>query len=179
MLLRSMMAIPAAKNVVNSNSAKLYKISKALVDDSTSLFQLTEEIEKFRSQQFLSEEHQDMKQRLHSKVEEARVLQAENQELKLHLRKLEAVTRKTHGCCPALHARLCWSSDSSFPRICNTTSWNLTVTNLIQLLRGFDSIAFRLLQCPGILALICFSCWNTNNRQMQSTQLSLRKCCGC
>jgi len=180
MLLRSMMAIPAAKNVVNSNSDKLYKISKALVDDSTSLFQLTDEVENLRrSQQFLFEKYQDIKQRLHSKFEEVKVLQAENQDLKLHLRKVQIVTSKTHSCCPAVPAQLCWSSGSFFPRICNTTSWNWTATNLIQLLRGFDSISFRFLQCPGILALICFSCWNTNNRQIQSTQLSLRKCCGC
>jgi len=56
------MATPAAKNVVNSNSDKLYKISKALVDDSTSLFQLTDEVENLRrSQQFLFEKYQDMK----------------------------------------------------------------------------------------------------------------------
>ena len=62
MLLRSMMATPAEKNVVNSNSDKLYKISKALVDDSTSLFQLTDEVENLRrSQQFLFEKYQDMK----------------------------------------------------------------------------------------------------------------------
>ena len=106
MLLRSMMAIPAAKKVVNSNSDKLYKISKALVDDSTSLFQLTDEVENLRSQQFLFEEYQDKKERLHSKVEEVKVLQAENQDLKLHLRKVQIVTSKTHGCCPALPAQL-------------------------------------------------------------------------
>ena len=37
-----------------------------------------------------------MKQGLHSKDEEVKVLQAENQDLKLHVRKLEAVTSQTH-----------------------------------------------------------------------------------
>jgi len=44
----------------------------------------------------LSEQYVDMKQRLHSKDEEVKVLQAENQDLKLHVRKLEAVTSQTH-----------------------------------------------------------------------------------
>ena len=75
------------------------------------------------------------------------------------------------GCDPAPPAQLCWSSSSSFPHIYNTTGWNWTVTKLI-LLRGIDSITFRFLQCPaGVLALICvFSCWNTNYRQIKSTQ---------
>ena len=44
----------------------------------------------------MSEQYEDMKQRLHSKNEEVKVLQAENQDLKLHVRKLEAVTIQTH-----------------------------------------------------------------------------------
>jgi len=55
-----------------------------------------EEIKELRSQQFLSEQYEDMKQRLHSKDEEVKVLQAENQDLKLHVLKLEAVTSQTH-----------------------------------------------------------------------------------
>ena len=35
------------------------------------------------------------------------------------------------GCDPAPPAQLCWSSSSSFPHICTTTSWNWTVTKLI------------------------------------------------
>ena len=38
----------------------------------------------------------------------------------------------------------------------NTMSWNWTVTKLIQLLWGIDSITFRFLQYPF------FYCWNTN-----------------
>ena len=64
------------------------------------------------------------------------------------------------GCDPASPAQLCWSSSSSFPHICTTTSWNWTVTKLIELLRGIDSTTFRFLQCPGVLNLICvFSSW--------------------
>ena len=44
----------------------------------------------------MSEQYEDMKQRLHSKDEEINVLQVENQDLKLHVRKLEAVTSQTH-----------------------------------------------------------------------------------
>ena len=92
MLLRSKMATPATKNAVKNISDKLDKISKSLVDNSTSLLQFTEEIKELRrSQQFLSEQYEDMKQRLHSKDEEVTVLQAENQDLKL-----EAVTSQTH-----------------------------------------------------------------------------------
>ena len=89
MLLRSKMATPATKNDVKNISDKLDKISKPLVDNSTSLLQLTEEIKELRSQQFLSEQYDDTKQRLHSKDEEVKVLQAENQDLKLHVCKLE------------------------------------------------------------------------------------------
>jgi len=35
------------------------------------------------------------------------------------------------GCDPTPPAQLCWSSSSSFPHICTTTSWNWTVTKLI------------------------------------------------
>ena len=35
------------------------------------------------------------------------------------------------GCDPAPPAQLCWSSSSSIPHICTTTSWNWTVTKLI------------------------------------------------
>ena len=35
------------------------------------------------------------------------------------------------GCDPAHPAQLCWSSSSSFPHICTTTSWNWIVTQLI------------------------------------------------
>jgi len=84
-MLLSKMATPATKNDVKNISDKLDKISKSLVDNSTSLLQLTEEIkELIKSQQFLSEQYEDMKQRLHSK-DEVKVLQAENQDLKLHV----------------------------------------------------------------------------------------------
>ena len=79
---------------------------------------------------------------------------------------------KETGCDPAQPAQLCWSSGISFPCICNTTSWYWTVRKLIQLLRGIDSITFRFLQCLGVLALICFSCWNTNYRKIKSTELT-------
>jgi len=96
MLLRSMKATPATKNDVKNISDNLDKIYKSLVDNSSSPLQLTEEIKELRSQQFLSEQYEDMKQRLHSKDEEVRVFQAENQDLKLHVCKLEAVTSQTH-----------------------------------------------------------------------------------
>ena len=51
------MATPATKNDVKNISDKLDKISKSLVDNSTSLLQLTEEIKELRSQQFLSEQY--------------------------------------------------------------------------------------------------------------------------
>ena len=35
------------------------------------------------------------------------------------------------GCGPAPPAQLCWSSSSSFPHMCNTTSWTWTVTKQI------------------------------------------------
>jgi len=75
------MATPATKNDVKNISDKLDKISKSLVNNSTSLLQLAEEIKELRrSQQFLFEQYEDMKQRLHSKDEDVKVLQAENQE---------------------------------------------------------------------------------------------------
>jgi len=68
------MATPATKNDVKNISDKFDKLSKSLVDNSTSLLQLTEEIKELRrSQQFLSEQYEDMKQRLQSKDEEVKV----------------------------------------------------------------------------------------------------------
>ena len=97
MPLRSKVATPATKNDVKNISDKLDKISKSFVDNSTSLLHLTEEIKELRkSQQFLSEQYEDMKQMLHPKDEEVKVLQVENQYLKLHVCKLEAVTSKSH-----------------------------------------------------------------------------------
>ena len=49
MLLKRVMATPATKNDVKNISDKLDKISKSLVDNSTSLLQLTEEIKEFRA----------------------------------------------------------------------------------------------------------------------------------
>ena len=73
---------------------------------------------------------------------------------------------------PSTPAQLCWSSSSSFPHICTTKSWNWTAIKLILLLKGVDSITFRFLQCPGVLALICvFSSWILISRQIKSTQL--------
>ena len=62
---------------------------------------------------------------------------------------------------------------SSFPHICNTTSWTWTVTKLIWLLRGIDLITFRFLQCPGVLALIYVFLLNIDYRQIKSTQLPM------
>jgi len=47
----------------------------------------------------------------------------------------------------------------------------LESNKLIQLLWGIDPITFRVLYYLGVLALIVFYCWNTNYRQMKSTQL--------
>ena len=37
--------------------------------------------------------------------------------------------------------------------------------------RGIDSITFRFLQCPGVVAQICFSCWKNYLSPKKSTQL--------
>ena len=67
------MATLATKNDVKNISDRLDKISKSLLDNSTSLLQLTEEIKELRrSQQFLSEQYEDMKQRLYSKMKKSR-----------------------------------------------------------------------------------------------------------
>jgi len=42
--------------------------------------------------------------------------------------------------------------------VMNLPYLQLLVKDLIQLLRGIDSITFPLLQCPGILVLIISSC---------------------
>jgi len=140
MLLRSKMATPATKNDVKNISDKLDKISKSLVDNSTLLLQLTEEIKELRrSQQFLSEQYEDMKQSLHSKDEEVKVLQGENQDLKLHVRNLEAVASQTHeevnnleqyGCCECLEFQgLAWNknenTDDSILRVSKMVGVNL------------------------------------------------------
>ena len=67
------MATPATNNDVKNISDKLDKISKSLLEKSTLLLQLTEEIKELRrSQQFLSEQYVDIKRRLHSKDKKSR-----------------------------------------------------------------------------------------------------------
>jgi len=148
MLLRSKMATPATKNDVKNISDNVDKISTSFVDNSTSL---TEEIKALRkSQQFLSEQYDDMKQRLHSKDEEVKVLLAENQDLKLHIRKLEAVTSQTHeevndleqyGCRDCLEFQeLAWDRNE------NTDDLVLRVSKMVGVdLKGEEiSVAHRL-----------------------------------
>jgi len=78
MLLRSM-AAPATKGDIKTIFKKLNKISQSLVDNSSSLAQLTGEIRELKkSQQFLSEQYEDMKEKLHWKDNEVKDMQAEN-----------------------------------------------------------------------------------------------------
>jgi len=51
--------------------------------------------------------------------------------------------------------------------VMNLPSLQLLGKDLIQLLRGIESITFPFLQCPGILALSCFSCRNANYRNIK------------
>jgi len=89
MLLRSM-AAPATKGDITTIFEKLDKISRSLVDNSSSLAQLTEEIRELKkSQQFLSEQYMDMKEKLQWKDKEVKGLQAENRSLKEQVQKLE------------------------------------------------------------------------------------------
>jgi len=87
MRLRSM-AAPATKVDVRNINDKLDKMSKTLVENSSTLVQLIEEIRK--SKQFLSNQYEEMKKHLHSTDEEVKTLRIENQDLKDHVYKLEA-----------------------------------------------------------------------------------------
>jgi len=90
MLLRSMDA-PATKVDVKNINGKLDKMSKTLVENSSILVQLIEEMREIRkSQQFLSDQYEEMKKHLHSTDEEVKTLRIENEDLKDHVRKLEA-----------------------------------------------------------------------------------------
>jgi len=73
------MAAPATKGDIKTIFKKLNKISQSLVDNSSSLAQLTGEIRELKkSQQFLSEQYEDMKEKLHWKDNEVKDMQAEN-----------------------------------------------------------------------------------------------------
>ena len=61
------------------------------------------------------------------------------------------------GCVPALPAQLCWSSDSSFQRMRNTSIWTWFVIEIIHQSRGNDSITFRFFRCPGVFAIAMVS----------------------
>ena len=72
MLLRSMDA-PATKVDVKNINGKLDKMPKTLVKNSSTLVQLIEEMREIRkSQQFLSDQHEEMKKHLHSTDEEVK-----------------------------------------------------------------------------------------------------------
>jgi len=86
----SCMAAPATKVDVKNVNDKLDKMSKTLVENSSILVQLIEEMREIRkSQQFLSDQYEEMKKHLHS-TDEVKTLRIENQDLKDHVCKLEA-----------------------------------------------------------------------------------------
>jgi len=90
MLLRNM-AAPTTKADVKNINDKLDKMSKTLVENSSALVQLIEEMrEIWKRQQFLSDQYEEMKKYLHSTVEEVNTLRIENQDLKGHVCKLDA-----------------------------------------------------------------------------------------
>jgi len=79
MLLRSMDA-PATKVDVKNINGKLDKMTKTLVENSTTLVQLINEMREIRkSQQFLSDQYEEMKKHLRSADEEVKTLSIENQ----------------------------------------------------------------------------------------------------
>ena len=78
---------------------------------------------------------------------------------------------KVTGCGPVLSCAAVLIIWQLFLTCMQHHELKLDSNKAIQLLRGIDLITFRFLQCPGVLALICFSCWNTNYRQIKSTQL--------
>jgi len=85
------MDAPATKVDVKNINGKLDKMSKTLVENSSILVQLIEEMREIRkSQQFLSDQYEEMKKHLHSTDEEVKTLRIENEDLKDHVRKLEA-----------------------------------------------------------------------------------------
>jgi len=85
------MAAPVTKVDVKNINDKLDKMSKSLVENSSTLVQLIDEMREIRkSQQFLSDQHKETKKHLHSTDEEVKTLHIENQVLKDHVRKLEA-----------------------------------------------------------------------------------------
>ena len=90
MLLRSMDA-PATEVDVKNINGKLDKMSKTFVENSSTLVQLIEEMREIRkSHQFLSDQYEEMKKHLDSTDEEVKTLRIVNQDLKDHVRKLEA-----------------------------------------------------------------------------------------
>ena len=77
MRLRSMTA--ATKVDVKNINVKLDKMSKTLVENSSTLVQLIEEMWEIRkSQQCLSVQYEEMKKHLHSTDEEVKTLRIEN-----------------------------------------------------------------------------------------------------
>jgi len=87
----------ATKVDVKNINGKLDKMSKTLVENSSTLVQLIEEMREIRKcQQFLSDQYEEMKKHLHS-ADEVKTLRIENQDLKDHVRKLEASLAKCEG----------------------------------------------------------------------------------
>ena len=81
----------ATKVDVKNINGKLDKMSKTLVENSSTLVQLIEEMREIRKcQQFLSDQYEEMKKHLHSADEEVKTLHIENKDLKDHVHKLES-----------------------------------------------------------------------------------------
>jgi len=74
------MDAPATKVDVKNINGKLDKMTKTLVENSTTLVQLINEMREIRkSQQFLSDQYEEMKKHLRSADEEVKTLSIENQ----------------------------------------------------------------------------------------------------
>jgi len=75
------MDAPAMTADVKNINGILDKMSKTLVESSSTLVQLIEEMREIqRSQQFLSDQYEEMKKYLHSTDEEVKTLRIENQD---------------------------------------------------------------------------------------------------
>jgi len=93
---RSTSSALATKQDVNEPAGKLNTVMETLDKSSSAVTELIMEMRELRkSQQFLSEQYEDMKRTLQSSTEEVKALCSENQDLKDHVQKLEDASCQT------------------------------------------------------------------------------------
>jgi len=140
---RSTSSAVATKQDVNELVGKLNNVMETLAKSSSALTELILEMRELRkSQQFLSEQYEDMKRTLKSSTEEVKALRSENQDLKGRVQKLEDASCQTQEALNDLEQYgrreclefqdLAWSENESTDKLITSVSKLIEVDHSVE-----------------------------------------------